>query len=571
MPHAFRIFAGASLIALLLPACAANRPAPAAVSPDPGAEAPVVVSTWSADTLADLLVGEVAGQRDQLDAALAAYLRQARALRDPALAERATRIAWYAREPQQIRAATTLWAELAPDQPEAVANAVMGLIQAGDIEAAAPQLDKLLTSPTITPVRFNFVIQYARSATPETRARLARMLTELSARHPDNQRLLLARAALADLDGQHAEALQLVQRGRALDDDYPGVIEFEGRMLAATGATGAARRLLKSGRSKFPGDRDLRLTYLRVLLEENRIREARSELAELSRRWPDDGDIALSLALVEWEAGNPDGARALLTTLAESGYREDEAWTYAGRVALSQHQYADAAAYFQNVRGAQFLTAQIQVAYAWQKAGRFADARMLLVSLRQQTPEMATQLLIAESELLIRNQDLPAALILLGDAVGQHPDDHDLRYARAMVAERADRIDLVEADLRLIIAARPDNAMAINALGYTLADRTDRHAEARVLIEQALALAPDDPAVIDSMGWVLFRLGEHAAALPWLRRAWAQAQDAEIAAHLGEVLWTLGEQREARRIWQRALSLDPDNRVLKRTMERLLP
>ncbi|MFZ5722284.1 MAG: tetratricopeptide repeat protein [Pseudomonadota bacterium] len=559
----------------MLAACSslpAERPAAGAATTPPAATAApaVVPGTWSADTLYDLLLGEVAGQRDRLDEALAAYLRQAHALRDPALAARATRIAWYARQPERIREASTLWAELAPQDPEANANAVMGLIQAGAIEEATPLLDRLLADPAV-PVRFNFILQYAQSAEPDMRARLTALLAGLSTRHPGHARLLLARAALAELAGQYDEALALVERARELEPDDAVSIELEGRLLAATGRADAARRRLQDGRERFPDDRDLRLTHLRVLLEQARGDDARRELTDMQRRWPDDGDLALSLAMVEWETGHPARAKQLFIELAESGYREDEAWNYAGRVALAEGHYEEAAGYFQNVRGAQFVAAQVQVAYAWQKLGRLADARALIASLRRQTPEAASQLYVAESELLARAGDAAGARALLDQALATLPDDDDLRYARAMAAERLGQLDVVEADLRLLLAEHPDNAMLLNALGYTLADRTTRYAEAQALIEQALALAPDDPAIIDSMGWVLFRLGRVEEAVPWLRRAYALSPDPEIAAHLGEALWTLGKRREAKRIWERARIVDPDNAALQRTLERLLP
>ncbi len=527
-----------------------------------------MVSTWSADTLYDLLVGEVAGQRAHLDTALDAYLRQAHALRDPALAARATRIAWYARQPEKIRAAASLWAELAPQDPEANANAVMGLIQSGEIEAAAPLLERLLSSAG-QPVRFNFIVQFAQESDPVMRARIGELLANLSATHPENARLWLARAALADINGDRIGALALAQRARALDPNHPATLELAGRLLAATGASTAARKLLRNATRKFPRERDLRLAYLRTLLEANRGRDAKSELENMLLIWPEDGDLAMSLALLEWETGHPDSARQRFVALAENGYREDEAWFYAGRIAVAQRRHDDAAGYFQNVRGPQFLQAQVQVAYAWQKTGRLADARALIVALRQQAPEAAPQLYVAESELLWRADAGDEALAVLDRALAVDPTDNDVRYAHAMAAERLGRIDITEADLRTILAVQPDNAMVLNALGYTLADRTDRHDEARTLIERALTLAPEDPAIVDSMGWVLFRQGKTVEAIGWLRRAFALIPDAEIAAHLGEALWANGQHRAARQIWQRARALDPENNALRRTIERL--
>ncbi len=564
------ILLGTLLIGVGLAGCSTLTRAPAAPAAPPAADqpSPVVVSTWSADSLYDLLVGEIAGQRAQPDAALAAYLRQARALRDPALAARATRIAWYVRQPDKIRAAASLWAELAPEDPEANTNAVLGLIQGGEIEAAAPLLDRLLSSAG-QPVRFNFVVQYAQESDPVIRARIGALLANLSVTHPENTRLWFARAALADINGDPIGALALAQRARALNPDHPATLELEGRLLAATGASTAARKLLRNATRKFPRERDLRLAYLRTLLEANRGRDAKRELENMLLIWPEDGDLVMSLALLEWETGHPDSARQRFVALAESGYREDEAWFYAGRIAVAQQRHGDAAGYFQNVRGPQFLQAQVQVAYAWQKTGRLADARALIAALRQQAPESAPQLYVAESELLWRADAGAEAFAVIDRALAVNPTDNDLRYARAMTAERLGRIEVTEADLRTILAVQPNNAMVLNALGYTLADRTDRTDEARTLIERALALSPDDPAIVDSMGWVLFRQGKTAEAIGWLQRALSLVPDAEIAAHLGEALWANGQHRAARQIWQRARALDPENNTLRQTIRRL--
>lgn len=531
---------------------------------------PVVPSNWTANTLSDLLIAEVAGRRGHFDIALDAYLRQANTLRAPELAARATRIAWFARRTQEARDAATLWAELAPDDAEANAHAVMGLVQTGQIEEATPRLDRLLAEGG-TPVRLQYLIQYAREAPPETRQRVAVLLATLSEKHPRNARIWIARSQLAELDGNVSDALQFTRNARAIEPQHLGTLELEGRLLLASGEADAARRLLRDACKRNPRERDLRLTYLRSLLETGRGDDARRELTDMAQRWPDDGDLALSLALVEWETGAADSARARMVRIAETGYREDEAWLYAGRIAFGQGRYDDAATYFQNVRGNAFLQAQIQVAYAWQRGGRLADARQLIAGLRAQMPEAATTLFVAESEMLWRAKQGETSLSLLDEALAAQPDDKDLRYARAMAAERLGRIDVTEADLRLLLAATPDNAMLLNALGYTLADRTTRFEEARELIEKAIALSPEDPAIIDSMGWINYRLGNLPEAIRWLRRAYSLTQDGEIAAHLGEVLWFSGKKREARATWKRALAREPDHAILLRTLERLNP
>ncbi len=570
------------LLATLLAGCqsapvrvnaATDESAAAGIAAPPDGTAtdkPVAVSTWSAGTLADLLIGEVAGQRGQRDVALDAYLRQARLLRSPELSARATRIAWFARRQDAARDAAMLWAELAPADAEASANAVMALIQSGEIEAAAPLLDRLLAD-TAHPVRFNYLIQYARESDPVVRKRVVDLLAGLSAAHPQHPRLWLARASLAEMNGDLAQALALAQQARALDPAHPATLELEGRLLLATGNSEQARKHLQAASRKFPRERELRLTYLRALLDSGRGDDARNELADMLKLWPDDGDLALSLALVEWETGAAESALGRMVRLAEAGYREDEAWMYAGRIAFGLRRFDDAATYFQNVRGPMFLQAQVQVAYAWQRLGRLADARQLIAGLRMQAPESSTMLFIAESELIWRHGDAAASLALLDDALAARDQDRDLRYARAMAAERTGRIDIVESDLRALLATAPDNPMLLNALGYTLADRTDRYTEAHELIARALALSPDAPAIVDSMGWVQYRLGNLKEAIQWLRRAYAMSPDGEIAAHLGEVLWMHGDKRAARSTWKHALAREPDNAILLRTIERLAP
>lgn len=537
---------------------------------DPAGKAALPGSNWNAGTMADLLVGEIAGQRGHLDEALAAYLRQANTRQDPRLAERATRIAWYTRDPARVLEAASLWVGLEPDSPEANANAIVAFIQAGRIDEAFPLLDRLLDRDG-APLRFNYIVQYALEADPDTRARVDNALAELSVRHPAVPRLWLSRALLAEADGQNARALTFVRRTRELEPGHAPAFTLEGRLLASLDQPREARALLRQGSRRFPADRELRLTYLRTLLEQGRTPSARRELRDMMRRWPDDNDLAFSLALLEWENGNPDDAERIMVTLAESGHREDEAWFNAGRIAASRRDYISAAGYFQNVAGPQYLTAQTQVAFAWENAGRLEDALALLHRLRQLEPEAAGQLYLAESEILARNGQAGRALEVLDAAVAEMPELDAILYARALAAERANRIDRAEADLRLLLQRQPDNPMVLNALGYTLADRSDRHEEALGYIERAVRLSPEDPAILDSMGWVLFRLGRLEEAITWLRRAHAISRDGEIAAHLGEALWQDGQRREARRIWKRARLVDPDNPALQRTLERLDP
>lgn len=555
------------LSGLSLAAGCASQSAPVPDAPlAPDAAAQLQRGNWTADNLHDLLVAEVAGQRDRFDIALAAYLRQARALQDATLAERATRIALYAGDPDALHEAATLWSALAPDSNEASAAAIFSLLQRDEVEQVEPLLDGLLKRGVA--VRFDYLVQYARQADEPSRHRVAQLLEGLAGTHARNASLWLARADLALLENDAAQALAHVEHSLDLEPRQPAAIDLHGRLLMDAGRLSAARRTLARGARWFPQERALRLSYLRALLEEGSGGTARRELQSMLDVWPGDADLQLSLALLEWETGHTARAQDLFRTMIEAGQREDDAWMYLGRIAMEAGDDEEAATNFQNVRGARFLGAQVQVAMAWARLGRIDEARALLGNLRGRLPDEAPALWLAESELLLdagRDED---ALALLDTALGAAPGDTGLLYARAMVAGELGHTDILERDLGVILAADPDNASALNALGYTLADRGERLDEAHAMIERALTLRPDDPAILDSMGWVLFRLGRPAEALPWLRRALELADDGEIAAHLGEVLWNLGERSEARRVWRRAQEQTPDNKHLQRTLER---
>jgi Flp pilus assembly protein TadD len=215
--------------------------------------------------------------------------------------------------------------------------------------------------------------------------------------------------------------------------------------------------------------------------------------------------------------------------------------------------------------------AKLRAAAMLGKQNKLAEAKQFLADLPAVTIEQRVQVRQAEAQLLREAGDNAAAYAVLTQALTEHPDEPDLLYDSAMVAEKLDKVDVVEAQLSRLIELRPDNAQALNALGYTLVDRTSRTAEGAALIEKAHKLSPEDPFILDSMGWAQFRLGHLDQAEGYLRRALAERPDPEIAAHLGEVLWAKGERARAREVWQSQLKSSPDNPVLLETMRRLSP
>lgn len=328
--------------------------------------------------------------------------------------------------------------------------------------------------------------------------------------------------------------------------------------------------LLKAGIKEHPDDKRVRLAYARLLVEQNRLDDAKAEFAGLVQQFPDDDDLRFSLALVCLEAQAWDEARIYLEELVERDSHVDAAHFNLGRLAEEQKDTARALdEYAQVGPGNDFLPAQLRQTDVLLKAGRVDEAAQRLDKARSEQPDYGIQLYLIEAEALSNNDQQEKAWQAIQEGLKQYPEDLNLLYTRSMLAEKRNDLAQMEKDLRFVIAREPDNAMALNALGYTLADRTTRYGEARELILKAHKLNPDDPAILDSMGWINYRQGKLADAERYLRQALQRYPDHEVAAHLGEVLWAQGRQGDARAIWREYLDKQPDSDVLRRTIKRL--
>jgi tetratricopeptide (TPR) repeat protein len=261
-------------------------------------------------------------------------------------------------------------------------------------------------------------------------------------------------------------------------------------------------------------------------------------------------------------------ARDYFTRLRNTGERWDDAAYYLGQVEELDGAAEQAATWYAKVRGEHALDAKVRIARLRAEGGELGEAREMLDRLRDQWKDDSLLIFMLEAEMLADLDRAQDALAVYGEALEAFPDNLDLRYARALHAAGMQQLDVLERDLRLVLEKDPEHADALNALGYTLADQTDRYQEALGLIEKALALKPDDPAVLDSMGWVQYRLGNLEEAERYLRQALEKLQDGEIAAHLGEVLWVKGQRDAAWRVWEEALAADPDHDYLLRVIGR---
>lgn len=516
-----------------------------------------------------MLTAEFAALRQHPDLALDNYVAAARETRDANVVARATTIAQVLNQPQSLEMAR-LWTEVAPTAPEGWFLLALNALRQRQFETAIPALDRLLDLQPEADLEQLFIA--ALPGSQADRDELARKLDELARAHPANANLLFGQALLRAQSGKPAEALAIAGRARALRPDSIQVTLLQAKMLTELSRSREAATLLRAALETHPDSPNLRLNLARALIRAGDLSGAEGEFGAMLRRHPDDPNLHLSLALVAFDNRHDDVARRELELLQGDETFGDEASYYLGLLAERQNRPDDALRAFENVQpGNQYLPALAEIARLLNARGDAAEARHRLAQARAQTPELATSLYQLEAELLAENGNPVGAYELLSTALKDQPGNPQLLLSRAMTAEQLDRLDAFEVDVREVLRRDPDNASALNALGYTLADRTDRLDEAEGLIRRAHDLKPDDPAIIDSLGWVKYRRGDRAGALIELRRAYALFPDDEVAAHLGEVLWTLGQRDEARRIWTEALRQHPRSLHIPRTRARLEP
>ncbi|WP_191485720.1 tetratricopeptide repeat protein [Pseudomonas sp. FEN] len=540
---------------------------PPAEDTTPAPEKPKVYSSFTEDTVFSLLSAELAGQRNRFDIALDNYVTQAINTQDPGISERAFRIAEYLGADQAALDTSLIWAKNAPDDLEAQRAAAIQLARGGRYDDAMIYMEKVLQGKGDT--HFDFLALSAADTDQDTRNGLMKSFDRLLVKHPKNSQLIFGKALLLQQDGDSQGALTLLEKNPPEDGEIAPIL-LRARLLQALNRGKEALPILEKSIKKYPDDKRLRLTYARMLVEQDRMADAKTQFSSLVQQYPEDDELRFSLALVCLEAKAWDEAKGYLEQLIARDSHVDSAHLNLGRIAEEHNDLQTALdEYGQVGPGNDYLPAQLRQTDILVTSGRGAEASSKLKAARDEQPDDAIQLYLIEAEILSANHQGDRAWSVLQQALLQYPDDLNLLYTRAMQAEKRDDLAQMEKDLRAILKREPDNAMALNALGYTLSDRTTRYAEAKELIEKAHQLNPEDPAVLDSLGWVNYRLGHLDEAERLLRLALERFPDQEVAAHLGEVLWANGKQREARQIWGKFLKDQPDSPLLRGTIKRL--
>lgn len=548
----------------------AEHAAPAS-SPDSKPAAPELPEQeLTQQLLYEYLLAEMAVNRQQYGLAAQAYVDLARKTRDPRIARRATGVAVQARQATLAVEAATLWLQADPQSLQARQTLASILISSGALQDVRPHLEMLLAAdPKQTPQVFlqinNLLGHHA------DKAAVAALVKELADLYPALPEAHLAVAQAYWNANQPDASLAATAQALKLRPDWELAALFRFQLLQRRSNDEAitfARGFLKSN----PGAKDIRLNLARLLAADHRNDEARREVAALVKANEQDPAVALAAGLLgvqmsDWKLAETQLKRAL--DLDTSGTNADTIRFYLGQVSEEQKNFPAALDWYRSIaEGEQYIPAQGRIAGIMAKQGKVSEARALLQAIQVQTIPQRVQLVQIEAAILRDSGAYKESFDLLGQASAKYPNTPELLYDYAMAAEKVGQLEIVETNLRKLIELRPDHAHAYNALGYTLADRTDRLQEAHELIDKALKLSPEDPFIQDSMGWVLYRMGRVQEGQAYLEKAFKRRPDPEIAAHLGEVLWVQGQHEQARRMWQAALAEHPDNEALQAVIKK---
>jgi tetratricopeptide (TPR) repeat protein len=543
----------------------------AAAAPTPALKPELPNQELTEAVLYEYLLAEIAGQRGSIGLSAQAYADLAKRTRDPRIARRATEVALYARMPTAAIDAAKIWYETEPSSMQALQALVSLLINTKRHEEALPYLQQLLAAEADN--AGDGFLQLSRLlANSQDKALTLKLVQQLAQPYPKLAQAHFAVAQAAVAAEQRELARAEVRAASKLRPDWELAALLEAQLLQRQ-SNALALQHLAAFLERYPKAKEARLAYARVLVAEHKYNEARAEFQTLSKDFPDNVDVIFAVGVLSLQLEDYALAEANFKRLLALPYRDKDAVRmYLGQVAEEQKHYPEALRWYEEVAGGeQYLQAQMRYALVLNKQGKLEAARAHLRQIEASSDQARAQLLLTEAQML-RDANRPLeAFDLIGGALNSMPDQPDLLYDYAMLAEKLERMDLLETNLKKLISLQPDHAHAYNALGYSLAERNLRLPEAQELIEKALQLSPDDPFIIDSMGWVLYRMGKSKQALEYLRKAYGARPDPEIAAHLGEVLWVAGEHREAEKIWLEATKKTPGNDALNSTIKRFKP
>ena len=522
------------------------------------------------DLMFDILLAEIAGQRGAMDISVPHYLQAAENARDPRVAERAVQIASYAKQYDIATRAARRWVELAPDDMEAHKALTVLALHLGDTAEAITQLDYLIS--TSDDPEEGYRLATALLARDANKDEAVTTMEKLVAHHPENPHSWMALSRMAVNADRLEKGLDAVNKALELSPQLPAAVILKAQILVRLDRKAEATRVLDAAVSMHPENTMLHFAYGRMLLDGDDLDGARKQFGRVVELEPENAEGLYSLALLELETKQYKTGEKHLQQLLKLRPDEQNAYYYLGYSALEQGDDATALQWYRKIEGGDYWSqSQLRIAEILVRQGKVDAMQNHMQLLRKKNPEQSVTFFLIEGQVLTDAGMHEAAFNLYGSALEISPENEELLYAHSLTAEKLGKLEIAERDMRRILKNDPENTRTLNALGYTLADRTNRYEEALIYINKAYEQEPNDPAIIDSLGWVHYRLGNLGEARRFLQQAWDMTGNSEIGAHLGEVMWAQGDREDARRIWKDSLEAEPDNSMLLKVIERYNP
>ncbi|MCU7799014.1 MAG: tetratricopeptide repeat protein [gamma proteobacterium symbiont of Lucinoma myriamae] len=559
----------------ILPEQAKNKPSQSAANEKDKSHAvtPVKpgqpVQELTSDLLYDLMVAGLALQRNDYSLAFDKYYEAAKTTRDGRLAKQATRVTLFSKNDEQTFKAVKLWSEIQPENIDVLQIYASSLLSQKQDAQAVVYLQKVINLSDTFESGFKRAIAIIDTVDEQERAtRIFNQVVIEEHAHKPLIKLYQAKLAFKFVDYPTTE--KYLNEALAIQPDYLDALVLKVDLLKKQNRDLQAIQVLDKIVRKLPENMGLKLELARLLVKNKYYEKASEQIQHLAQKdLAPEVLFAISLLAIEMDKLNE--AKQYLERLHAYRLYASEAAYFIGQLEVGRKNYPEAEIWFKQVKNGKYtFEAYLGLVMVYAQQKKFEQAFKLLEHSSANNTKQSAEILQIKAEVYAQAENYIKAYDIYTEALALAPDNHDLLYGRAMLAEKFGRIDLLEKDLHTILAVNPKDNQALNALGYTLADRTTRYKEARQYIERALIINPEDVATLDSMGWVLYKMGEHSEALIYLKKAYDKDPDAEIAAHYGEVLWVSGQTKKAKTIWDKALKNDPEHHLLIGIMTRYL-
>lgn len=529
------------------------------IETDTNAEAP---NELSADFVYRYLVAEVAGQRGDLSTSSSIFYELAKREQDPRLAERAAKIAAFGNIGSLTAPAVRLWSELDPDSSEAQQAMIEMLIATGKLEETKPYLAKLLQKEETRASGFLYLNSILSRSLDK--AGVLALIQSLAQPYPKLPEAQFAIAQAAWSASNDEVALQALNKAESLRPGWSVAALLKGQVLFNKSPQ-EALDFYRGFLAKHPDATEVRMNMAKLLVTQKQYEDAKKEFVIILKNAKDNPDVTAVVGLLSYQAGDYAEAENYFQQALNQNFKDaEQIYIYLAQTAEKLNHNEEAIEWYRKVQpGQHYLEAQLDYASLVASTQSVDKAIAQLDDLEGLNTEQQILVIQSEASLLVKAKRNQEAYDLLDKTVKNMPNTPELIYDYALAAERIQKLDVMEDELRKLIAAKPDFAAAYNALGYSFADRNIKLDEAQTLIEKALSITPNDHYMLDSLGWVYYRKGNLDKAIEYLQQAYKVNPDPEIAAHLGEVLWQKGQHEEAKKIWQDALTANPDNQVLR--------